>query len=173
MSTVKLKKPRNYYTPKKRYAMYATLICATLFCVSLAFSISLKIQSDNAALRNREALAGGIQNNVNSALRAYDGFDRKSGELSAILSTIRQHLYAADSMNRILVSIYGERYSVYDAAYFSEFEQILSRFNDQMSTGKSLDSVKEELITYMTNISTAVAGRFGPENILLPRTASQ
>jgi hypothetical protein len=49
----------------------------------------------------------------------------------------------------------------------------MSRFNEQMSTGKSLDLVKTELITYMTDISTAVAGRFGPENILLPRTASQ
>jgi hypothetical protein len=139
----------------------------------LTFSISLKIQSDNAASRNRETLAGGIQANINSALRVYDGFDRKSGELSSILSTIRQHLYAADSMNRVLINIYGERYSVYDSAYFSEFEQILTRFNEQISTGRSLDSVKEELITYMTNISTAVAGRFGPENILLPRTASQ
>jgi hypothetical protein len=173
MSTVKLKKPRNYNNPKKRYAMYASLICVALFLTSLAFSVMTKIQSDNAALRNREALAGGIQNNVNFALRAYDGFDRKSGELSSILSTIRQHLYAADSMNRILVSVYGDRYSVYDTAYFSEFEQILTRFNEQMSTGRSLDLVKEELIAYMTNVSSAVANRFGPENILLPRTASQ
>ena len=173
MSTIKLKKPRNYVHPKKRFAMYASLICVALFLISLTFSIIVKIQSDNAMLRSREALAGGIQTNINSALRAYDGFDRKSGELSSILSTIRQYLYAADSMNRVLVSIYGEHYSVYDDAYFSQFDQILTKFNDQMATGKSLDSVKEELIAYMTNVSSVLIGRFGPENNLLPRTASQ
>ena len=168
------KRARDYRHPYKRYALYAAGGAYALLLLALLITLSAKNAANRTLEECRDVMAASIQENMNQALRSFDEINRRSADLQGeILPSMKQRLYAADAMNRAMVETFGEQYSVYDLSQYENFAAIMAKFDELLATGQSTDEAKLTLASYMTQVEELVSERFGPNGLLLPKTAKQ
>lgn len=171
MISFKRTKRRNYTHPGEKYMLAgAAGIFVLLLVLTLsAFSAkgSLQMQMNDA----REMMAASIQRDMNQVLSSYEAIDRKSANLAGdILPTMRQHMYAAYEMNRVLTQTFGDEYSMIDAEHYDAFQSVMDQYDQLLAAGQSTDPARENLTACMTNLEQVLANRFTADGGLLPRT---
>ena len=144
-----------------------------LLLVMMLSAASSRNHLDNRLNEAQEMMAASIQNDMNKVLRAHDTIDHKSADLSGdILPTMKQHMYAANEMNKALTETFGEEYSMIDPKQYEEFLSIMEQFDHLLAAGQSTAPAKESLVLCMDSMETALANRLTAEGNLLPKTAS-
>ncbi len=174
MVIFKRNRKRNYQNPAEKYALYGLAGVFTLMLVMMIVGFSGRSRLSGLLMETREMMAASIQSDMNKVLQSYDSIDRKSADLGGdILPTMRQHMYAANSMNKVLTETFGEEYSMIDPALYERFQGIMEEFDQLMAAGQSTAAAKESLTTCMTDIEVALGNRFGADGLLLPQTAAK
>ncbi len=174
MITFKRTRKRSYQHPGEKYLFYGIAGVFTLMLVMLVVAFSGRSRMNEQLLETREMMASSIQSDMSRALDSYGGINRKSADLQGdILPTMRQHMYAANSMNKVLTETYGEEYSMIDKELYDSFQAIMEEFDKRLSAGQSTESAKEQLIACMNGMTAELGNRFGADGLLLPKTASK
>ena len=173
MLIFKRKRTRNYHHPRERYVTYAVAGGCLLVVGILVFLLVGRMNSERTMRIAREEMAAAIQSNVNSAIRIYDSVDKQSSEIPNLLPIMKQHLYTAETVNRVMVSAFGTQYSVYGSIEYAAFDDAASEIDRLVSAGQSTERASEGLYAYMTDMEKMLMARFGSDGVLLPRTAAQ
>ena len=145
----------------------AFVLLAILMLSAFSAKSSLQAQMNET----REMMAASIQRDMNEVLGSYKTIDRKSADLTGdILPTMRQHMYAAYEMNRVLTQTFGDQYSMIDDEHYKTFQSIMDQYDQLLAAGQSTDPARENLTACMTNLEQVLANRFTADGGLLPRT---
>lgn len=174
MITFKRTRKRSYQHPGEKYFFYSIAGVFALMLVMLVVAFSGRNRLNTQLCEAREMMAASIQTDMNQAFSSYDGINRKSADLQGdILPAMRQHMYAANSMNKVLSETFGKEYSMIDKELYDSFQAIMEEFDKQLSAGQSTESAKEQLVACMNGMVAELGNRFGADGLLLPKTASK
>lgn len=171
MISFKRTKRRNYTHPGGKYMTVGIAGAFVLLAILMFSAFSAKSSLQAQMRETREMMAASIQRDMNEVLGSYKTIDRKSADLTGdILPTMRQHLYAAYEMNRVLTQTFGDQYSMIDDEHYKTFQSIMDQYDQLLAAGQSTDPARENLTTCMTNLEQVLANRFTADGGLLPRT---
>lgn len=173
MVSFKRTRKRNMQHPGEKYFLYGIAGMFVLLLILVVTAFSGKGRLDNRLTETREMMAASIQSDLSKAISSYESIGRTTADLGdEILPEIEQHMYSANSMNRVLTETFGEEYSMLDAEQYDSFRTIMSEFEQLLTTGQSTESAQEHLTACMTSLKINLANRFTADGGLLPKTAS-
>ncbi|MBR2571111.1 MAG: hypothetical protein IKE30_03145 [Clostridia bacterium] len=155
---------------RKYYPLYACAALIVALAVALAAVCVLKARDARLLRFNREMLIDRIETDLNQTLRSYDKMALPNADVAGdILPDMRQHLYAADALNEVLVEVYGESWSVLDHDDYREIESVMDEVEKQISFGQKPEQARARLAAYMMVMQGRLTARFGGEALLMPR----
>lgn len=164
---------RSYRHPGEKYLLLGTIGVFVLLLALMCGTIVSRNHLNARRIDEREMLAASIQSDMNEVIRAYETIGRKSANLADdILPTMKQHMYAAYRMNRLLTESFGEEYAMFDPEQYESFAAIMARFDQLLAAGQSTDPAAERLNECMDSLKATLANRFTADGSLLPRTAN-
>ncbi len=169
MTSFKRSRTRSFEHQGEKYLLLALAGAFILLVSMMLFAASGRNRLQNQLNEGMEIIAASIQRDVSDALSSYRAIDRKSADLEGdILPTMEKHMHSAHSMNRVLVEIFGEEYSMIDETTYEQFETVMAEFDRLLAAGQSTSSAKELLVPCMNSFQNMLLNRFTEDGKLLP-----
>lgn len=170
MKAFKIKRSRSPVHKSRHYPLYAAIAVGLVLAVALTVTIIAKNRAQAQLDLGRQQLASQIQSNLNGAFRACEQMTLPGANVEgSLLPTMKQHMYAADEINRVMIDVYGRESSMIDGDIFSQIELAFTQIERSITEGQSITSAHQTLTSYMTQLETDLNARFAGTELLMSR----
>ncbi len=170
MISFRRSRTRSFEQQGEKYLLIALAGTFILLVIMLLFAASGRNRLQAQLDETREMMAASVQSDMYAAISSYLTIDRRSADIEGdILPTMKNHMYSARSMNRVLSETFGEKYSLIDEKDYSQFLSVMAEFDRLLASGQSTDPAKELLVPCMNIFQNTLLNRFNEEGELLPK----
>lgn len=167
--------PFQFLQQRKSVRMYIPFFGGCIIVLlAVALLGSMLGRGSAAPLATRDAIAGAEREELSSAIAVFETIGYPNADLTGdIMPKIELHLHAAEILDALLASEYGEDARLLDSELYRYIQLCMTEINTAAAQGDSTELGVENLGVYMLILKNDLAVRFDENGALLPAGSAQ
>lgn len=177
MNRVNRRRPRNrvHVSEYLRQHMRPLIIGSVVAGLAIALiAVSISRSSLSAHIDySKESLTMTVESNIRQVIRNYDQMSVAGADIEGtIVPEMQLCLHTANTMNNLLIEVYGEGQAVLEKETFEQMQQSLNQLVHALERGQVIADAQAGMGAVIERVQFALAERYGSDDALMPRTAS-